>query len=301
MAARRRVLARREPTGPAGPRGRLRTPRRFYVHRPRRWGPSDRLRVHLPVAVRFPGRAGAVLGQREVRGTRSAGARRRGELARDRVAVHRRPIPPHGLAETAARVRAAYSSCRKLRHRSRSESDRRGHQDPAPEDVEILDRQTGTRSRTAGHKTNCSSSYPGMLNKRHHGNHRRPLRDDLDRLAGSSHSRLMGRFQKRVAGGCGAPMRLSTISVARSSVYSSADASTRSVAARRRERTSGGTAQPRVDGDRGAAQRPPWSLPHPHQAATEGGRHVASWWDVASRADRHFMPRTSHFRVALTV
>jgi hypothetical protein len=37
-----------------------------------------------------------------------------------------------------------------------------------------------------------------MLNKRHHGNHRRPLRDDLDRLAGSSHSRLMGRFQKRV-------------------------------------------------------------------------------------------------------
>lgn len=59
------------------------------------------------VAVGCAGRAGAVLGPRKLRGTGSAAARRCGELARDRVAVHRRPVPPRGLARTAVRLGAA--------------------------------------------------------------------------------------------------------------------------------------------------------------------------------------------------
>jgi hypothetical protein len=61
------------------------------------------MRIHLPVPVGFPGRGGAVLGQRKPRGTGSAGARCGGALARDRVAVRRRPVPAHGLARTVVR------------------------------------------------------------------------------------------------------------------------------------------------------------------------------------------------------
>ena len=104
MAAGRWALARLEPAGPGAPRGRHPTTCGFHLHGPRRRGPSHRMRVHLPVAVGSPRRAGAVLGQRNLCGTRSVGARRRRELARDRVAVDRRPVPRPRLAAAAVRL-----------------------------------------------------------------------------------------------------------------------------------------------------------------------------------------------------